>query len=222
MQSHLQKIVVQRLEELGLGPVEAATRAGIERTYIRDIVEGRKRTVRSDKIDALARALQLDPSDLANQVATPSTDSMVPLMGRVGAGAEIEPDYEQVPEAGLEQITLPFPVPADMIAFRVEGDSMLPQFQDGMIIVVYREQRRPLDTFFGETAVVRTADGRRFVKTIMKADRNRVTLVSWNARPIENVRLAWIGEIFTYFPEKAFRHAAKVGGLQGKLNFKAA
>lgn len=39
----LKEIVELRLGELGLGAVEAATAAGIERTYIRDIVEGKKK-----------------------------------------------------------------------------------------------------------------------------------------------------------------------------------
>lgn len=61
----LREIVTKRLDELQLGPVEAAVQAGIERSYIRDIVEGRKKSVRNDKIDDLARALKLDPAALA-------------------------------------------------------------------------------------------------------------------------------------------------------------
>jgi SOS-response transcriptional repressor LexA len=60
----LKDIVETRLEELGLGAVEAAVQGGIERTFIRDIVEGKKKSVRSDKIAGLARALKLDPSAL--------------------------------------------------------------------------------------------------------------------------------------------------------------
>lgn len=61
----LKDIVIKRLDQLGIGPVEAATQAGIERTFIRDIVEGRKKSVRSDKVADLARALSLDPDALA-------------------------------------------------------------------------------------------------------------------------------------------------------------
>jgi len=69
--SKLREIVVKRLEELGLGPVEAAVQAGIERSFIRDIVEGRKASVRSDKMPMLARALQLDATALARNDAVP-------------------------------------------------------------------------------------------------------------------------------------------------------
>lgn len=61
----LKEIVELRLGELGLGPVEAATAAGIERTYIRDIIEGKKKSVRNDKLPGLARALRLDAASLS-------------------------------------------------------------------------------------------------------------------------------------------------------------
>lgn len=89
MENELQKVVVRRLDELGLGPVEAATKAGLERTYIRDIVQGKKHSVRTDKLEALARALQLDPSDLSLSKATASLDSgvrHVDVKGFVQAG----------------------------------------------------------------------------------------------------------------------------------------
>lgn len=146
--------------------------------------------------------------------------SLVPLMGYVGAGAEVEPDFEQVPEEGMEQIEVPFPLPADMIALQVRGDSMLPQFRNGVIIIVYREQRRSTESFFGEEAAVRTTDGRRFIKTILRGTTG-VNLISWNAPAIENVHLAWVGEIFTYFPATAIRRIEKQGGIQGQLRLRA-
>lgn len=149
----------------------------------------------------------------------------IPVMGYVGAGAEVEPDFEQVPPEGLFQVSIPIPLPSEMVALQVRGDSMLPQFEDGMVIVVFKEQRRPIETFYGEQAVVRTVDGRRFVKTIERASNGAVTLRSWNAKPIENVSLDWIGEIFTFFPASAInreaRRVARQGGLQGRLPLKA-
>jgi phage repressor protein C with HTH and peptisase S24 domain len=178
---------------------------------------------------AIADALQCSAGDLLTK-APPSTDddaatySFVALMGHVGAGAEVEEDFEQVPEGGLEQIEVPFPLPADMIAFEVRGDSMLPMYDPGSVLIVYAEQRKPVESFFGQRVIVRTNDGRRFIKTLMKGEGPLVSLLSWNASPIQNVHVTWIGEIFTVFPAEQVRRAARQihrqGGIQGQLRLK--
>lgn len=147
--------------------------------------------------------------------------NVVRVMGYVGAGAEVEPEFEQVPPDGLDQIHVPFPLPDDMIAFQVRGDSMLPVFKDGTVIVVYREQKKPLSAFYGEEAAVRTSDGRRFVKTIMRGADGLVTLLSHNAGPIADVRLEWIGEIFAILPASALKAVGRQGGIQGQLKLRA-
>lgn len=144
-----------------------------------------------------------------------SSGTIVPLVGYIGAGAEIMPEFEQVPPEGLDQIHVPFPLPGDMIALEVRGDSMLPVYKDGHVVIVFREQKKPVSSFYGEDAAVRTTDGRRFLKTIMKGA--PVTLMSFNAAPIENVALDWIGEIFAVMPRTQLKRVERSGGLQGSL-----
>lgn len=144
--------------------------------------------------------------------------SVVEIVGRLGAGAEVEVDIEQ---GGFGEVELPFALPAEMIALEVIGESMLPVFKNGHIIVVYKEQKRPLSSFYGEEAAVKLTDGRRFIKTIMRGEDGTVNLLSWNAAPIENVRLEWIGEIFATLPRNAVHKIPRQGGIQGRLGLKS-
>jgi repressor LexA len=125
----------------------------------------------------------------------------VPIMGRVGAGAVIEPDNEQVPPEGLGEIELPFPIEDELVAFEVSGDSMVPKYENGDVIVCYREQRHPLSSFYGEEAAVKLKSGERYLKTIERGKgTGLVNLSSFNAKPINGVKPDWIGEICVTLP----------------------
>ena len=78
---------------------------------------------------------------------------------------------------------------------------MLPKYENGDIIVVYREQRHPLSSFYGEEAAVRLKTGERYLKTIERGKSPTVVnLTSFNAKPIVGVKLEWIGEICVTLP----------------------
>lgn len=133
----------------------------------------------------------------------PATVTKAPLMGRVGAGAEIEVEFEQSPADGYDLIELPFSFPEPVIAFEVAGDSMLPVYEPGEVIVCLRDQVRSTETYLGQRVVVRTAGGRRFIKRLMRGSaKGTYNLESWNARTIEDVRLEWIGEIVAAVPNR--------------------
>lgn len=95
----LQEIVAQRLEELGLGPIEAANQGELERTFIRDITDGRKRTVQAANLVKLAKALRLDPVALARHEAVPLDDGDAkPAATR--PNASFPPRYQTFPSDG--------------------------------------------------------------------------------------------------------------------------
>ena len=171
----------------------SVTQAAVSRWFAGADPRGEQR----DKINEIYNELTGNAGGVGNP-QIPSK-SYVPLMGYIGAGAKIKPDIGQITADGFGVIEVPFQMPADMMAFRVRGDGMLPVYQDGNVVFVYKYQRKPLEEFYGETAVVCTDIGERFIKTITRGA-DGANLVSWNAKVIENVKLKWIGEIFAVFP----------------------
>jgi repressor LexA len=179
-------MIERGLERTGKSKGGLAKAMGVRAGAVSEILSG-IRLIKASEIAPIMEYLELNS---------------VPIMGRVGAGAVIEPDTEQVPPEGIGDIELPFPIAEETIAFEVSGDSMLPKYENGDVIVVYREQRHPLSSFYGEEAAVRLKTGERYLKTIERGkSANQVNLTSFNAKAINGVKLDWIGEICVTLPK---------------------
>ena len=179
-------MIERGLERSGKSKGGLAEAMGVRPGAVSEILGG-ERLVKASEILPIMQYLELN---------------LAPIMGRVGAGAVIEPDYEQVPPEGLGDIALPFPIMEETVAFEIVGDSMLPKYESGDVIVVYKDQRHPLSSFYGEEAVVRLKTGERYLKTIERGKSpSVVNLTSFNAKPIVGVKLEWVGEICLSMPK---------------------
>lgn len=131
-----------------------------------------------------------------------AAQNLVKLMGYIGAGAEITPEHEQVPEDGLDEIELPYAIGVDAVAFEVKGPSMLPKYDPGALIVCSSSPRNP-DDFIGAEVAVRTTNGNRYLKKLRPGSRRGVyTLESFNDDPIRDVKIAWLGQVLAIIPAR--------------------
>jgi len=114
----------------------------------------------------------------------------VPLVGYVGAGAEVYP----FDDGGcLDEIDPPPGIGPEAVAVKVKGDSMFPRYMEGDVLIY--DSHTPLARADGQECVVSLPDGRKFIKTVRVDPDGSVTLESFNAPPIRRVRVEWAAAI---------------------------
>lgn len=179
--------------QLDLTIEDLAERTGLSVSYIGRLESG-ERNLSVKNMNLFARALEVTSQELLNKVREVQRN-VVAVMGRIGAGAEIMPEEEQVPPEGLYEIETPFSLPEDAIAFEVNGESMWPRYDEGDIIICWRQGVVP-DEVLGWEAAVKTSSGQRYLKRVLRgAEPGTFDLESHNAPPIRGVRLEWVAAI---------------------------
>lgn len=172
---------------------QLAEATGLSVSYVSRLESG-ERNLSVRNMNLFAHALNVEPKDLL-AAANERPKTAVAVMGRIGAGAEIRPDEEQIPPEGLYEIETFFPLPDDAIAFEIEGDSQYPRYDPGDIIICWRHSSTP-EHLVGSEAAVKTADGRRYLKRILRGSLpGTFDLESHNAPPIRGVEIQWAGSI---------------------------
>lgn len=151
--SDLKEIVRSRLAELGINPFEAARRGGLERGFINDILQDKKRSVKGNNILRLATALDI-PADALFGTAPPDSPALPRAFrparpGPKQAGAKDLPVYATA-EGGdglvtiahtdaIDYVTRPDPLDhvSDGYGVYISGDSMAPAFEPGDYALVH-------------------------------------------------------------------------------------
>lgn len=119
----------------------------------------------------------------------------VPIVGYVGAGAEISPVDDHFLGSGLDEIEAPPGTPPNAVCVLVRGDSMYPRYFDGERLFYIRDERAP-EELIGRECVVRLTDGRMFVKILRRGTlARRFHLESWNAPLMEDQEVEWAAPV---------------------------
>lgn len=124
----------------------------------------------------------------------------VPIVGYVGAGAEIYPFDDAPLGDGFEQVDAP-PGEIDCVAVRVRGTSQYPMLLDGWLLFYRKDAQGVFEQDVGKLCVVRIKDGPTLVKTLRKSAKKGLwRLESWNAEPMEDVVLIWAARVLDIRP----------------------
>jgi phage repressor protein C with HTH and peptisase S24 domain len=181
-------------EAAGLSQAALAKRIGAAQQLIGQLERGE---VKSTKlIFKIAEALTVAPNFLDRALpATSLAQRMIPVVGYVGAGAEVFAIDDHAKGGGMDEVDCPW---ADLapstVAVRVRGDSMAPAYFDGDLIF-YERSCADFLHLLGKECVIALTDGRRFVKQLRRTASGAWYLHSHNAEPILGVEIEWAGKV---------------------------
>lgn len=168
------------LEMRGVSQSELSKRTGINKSSISTYLKGEYKA-KQDKVDLIARALDVSPAWLMGFDIQPSGESndheqingvKIPVIGTVAAGIPITAitdveDWEEIPEAMAKT--------GSYFALRIKGQSMEPRICNGDVVIV--KQQSDVDT--GDVAIVLVNGDEATVKEIKKLDTG-IMLIGWN------------------------------------------
>ena len=116
----------------------------------------------------------------------------VKLVGEVRTGFEVAPFSEG---RDLDDVEAPPGFTASTVAVRVADNSMMPAYSEGDLIYYDRQDNGDLDHLVGRECVVRTTDGRSFIKRLHRGTSpDTWLLISYAGPPVE-VGVEWAARV---------------------------
>ena len=181
-----------------------ARRAGLDSTAFnkskRQSADGRPRWPSTESLAKIMEAtgaslVELFTIETRAAVRT-SAQGAVPLLGFAQAGAGGFFDDAGFPAGqGWEEVELPSGAAEGSYALQVQGDSMLPLYRDGDILIVQPSAR----LHKGDRVVVKTSGGEVMAKILAARNQREISLVSLNPshpeRTIPAAEVEWMARI---------------------------
>ena len=163
-----------------------AEKVGTSQPQIKRLEAGERRLTHEWMV-RLARALGCLPTDIISE------NQNVAVAGFVGAGQVVIPFDDHPLGEGLETVTVPAGL-GNVVAAIVEGDSMLPRYESGDVIL-YRKNGN-LSDLLGQECIVALPDGRVYLKKLERGSQEDVyTLISHNASPMHDEEVEWAARV---------------------------
>jgi phage repressor protein C with HTH and peptisase S24 domain len=164
-----------------LSPSGLARKAGLDATTFnrskRIGADGRERWPSTESIAKILAATGASIEEFLGLIAPGAPARTVPLIGFAQAGAGGFFDDAGLPAGeGWDEVAFPGPADEKLFALEISGDSMLPLYRDGDVIIV-----SPLTPVRrGDRVVVRTNDGEAMAKILKRRTAKTLELASLN------------------------------------------
>lgn len=190
----LNQWVVDALKSSGITNTALAHALGIDQSRVAEIKSG-KRMVKAAEVPIIARETGVPPpSNFLPDIE--KRPIMIPVVGYVGAGAEIFCIDDHAKGAGLDEVEMPIPgMSTSTVAVRVRGNSMEPAYYDGDVIFYDKTDNGDLMHLAGKECVVSLSDGRKFIKILRRLQNGKWYLFSNNAEPIMDIDIEWAAKV---------------------------
>lgn len=163
------RIIREGRKRLGLTEEEFGSRLGVTRAAVQQWEKEGGTAPRRANQPAVAALLGISVAELmsggSNISAGPDLRGAVPLLSEVQAGQYKEHvDNFHPGDGGMELIPTSVPVRRHTFALRVSGDSMEPEFREGMVLIVEPE----LDPVPGDFVIAKNQDNETTFKQLIK------------------------------------------------------
>lgn len=148
-----------------MNQVELASKLKINKSVVSSWMNG-ARYPRMNTIERIAAIFRIEKSDLIedkNLTSQGARSIRIPVLGSVIAG---QPAYAAENIIGWEEVTTRMAKQGKLFALKVRGDSMIPEFKEGDIVIV-KEQP---DVESGEIAVVLINGDEGTLKKVKKTE----------------------------------------------------
>lgn len=177
-------------KQAGLSLEQVAEAAGTTNQMVGYLERG-QRQLTQKWMERLAPVLGVAPADLMGDLV-----KTVPVVGYVGAGAEIYSiDDHQKGQGMYETSAPPQGASSTMVALVVRGDSMSPAYEDGDTIYYDEIVTGDFTHLTGKRCVIRLVDGRTFIKKLRRNSNGEYWLQSHNDDPIIAPQIDWVAKV---------------------------
>lgn len=192
-------------EELDYTPTAVARGAGVAPSTI-------NRFINTPNPGHALSSVTMAKLESFSKIPFKDTPGQVPLLGSVGAGETVSPIDDLPLTDGLSEREMqemncefvdapPGGMYRDLVALRVNGESMEPNFWDGDIVYYNQVIRSNFSDYLGKRVVVMLKDDRAFLKVLRKGTQyGKYRLESFNGKDIEDVELAWAAKVIFIKP----------------------